>query len=50
MNDWLKLMLEEIRRKQREREQASREHQRRGSGPGAPAPTGPRSPGAGRRD
>lgn len=29
MTDWLKLMLEEIRRKQREREEALGEHRRR---------------------
>jgi hypothetical protein len=29
LNEWLKLMLEEIRRKEREREDAAREHERR---------------------
>jgi hypothetical protein len=29
LNEWLKLMLEEIRRKEREREEAAREHERR---------------------
>lgn len=50
MNEWLKLMLEEIRRKQREREEASREHLRRVSGSGAASPPGVRPPGTGGRD
>lgn len=53
MNEWLKLMLEEIRRKEREREDALRERQRRGPGPGTPRPDderGPTSPDAGRSD
>lgn len=53
MNEWLKLMLEEIRRKEREREDALRERQRRGPGPGTPqsdAERGPTSPDAGRSD
>jgi molybdenum-dependent DNA-binding transcriptional regulator ModE len=29
LNEWLKLMLEEIRRKEREQEEAAREHERR---------------------
>jgi hypothetical protein len=50
LNDWLKLMLEEIRRKEREREEALREHERRqpgarpaeGAGRAAkPRPAGP---------
>jgi hypothetical protein len=30
LNEWLKLMLDEIRRKQRERDEARRERERRG--------------------
>lgn len=36
LNEWLKLMLDEIRRKQREREEAARERARRDSGPAVP--------------
>jgi hypothetical protein len=48
LNEWLKLMLEEIRRKQREREEVLRERERRASGksgntPGT-APSGPADP------
>jgi hypothetical protein len=53
LNEWLKLMLEEIRRKQREHEEAAREHQRRLPGAGAESPGGKggaRPPGAGGRD
>jgi hypothetical protein len=50
VNEWLKLMLEEIRRKQREREEASREHQRRGSGAETASPPGVRPPDTGGRD
>lgn len=35
LNEWLKLMLEEIHRKQREREEAEREHERRQGGAAA---------------
>ncbi|MFU8821571.1 MAG: hypothetical protein ACNA8G_08425 [Gammaproteobacteria bacterium] len=42
MNDWLKLMLEEIRRKAREREEAEREHARRETArPGHAEPSRP---------
>lgn len=47
VSEWLKLMLEEIRRKQREREEAARERQRRVSGTDA---VGSRPPGGGGRD
>jgi len=36
VNEWLKLMLEEIRRKQREQADAQREHDRRATTPAAP--------------
>jgi hypothetical protein len=32
LNEWVKLMLEEVRRKAREREEALQEHRRRESG------------------
>lgn len=50
MNEWLKLMLEEIRRKQREREETAREHQRRVPGAGGLPSPGVRPPGTGGRD
>lgn len=45
MNEWLKLMLEEIRRKQREQADAQRERDRRALSPAAPDDT-PRRPAA----
>jgi hypothetical protein len=45
VNEWLKLMLEEIRRKQREQADAQRERDRRAMAPSAPEDT-PRGPAA----
>lgn len=53
MTEWLKLMLEEIRRKQSEREDAVREHQRRAPAPTAKGPAdggGRKSAGSSGRD
>lgn len=45
MNEWLKLMLEEIRRKEREREAAARERERRALGtPDGTRPADPPGP------
>lgn len=53
MSEWLKVMLDEIKRKQRELEEALRERQRRASGPAGTArgdEKGPPGPVAPRRD
>jgi hypothetical protein len=47
VSEWLKVMLDEIKRKQRERDEALRERQRRASSPAGATPGNPKdAPGA----